>query len=508
MRGQTILQNYETYGSYPRSYYRYLESLDYSQWDPISSFLDAGREKGLEAGLWYTIMEDDHGGHVKSDFLKAHPELRCVNRKGEAVDGCLEFWFEPVREYKLAILDELLKKGAKHILLDLVRRNGTPSSDVDGFYQYGFNPQIVSAFRKQTGLDPRRLSPGSAEWHHWVDFMSRPYTDFLIEACNRINAHKASAELMTWPVHLKTWMAIDLEKILDAGSIDAVHVASHAYSYSPADLDRQLSSLQPQVRSRPVKIVPSICGYEGLVASGLDDFFAAAQDRDIHTLVLHESESLLRNRMSTRFRAMAFGVPHFKRALHSRQASSVDWSLATKCSGFLRGYNESTLETDQLTEIQVAHTTDELCVRFTCHERNVSALLPVPSWPADNYNVKQLEARLWWNPKESVHLFLSVPGQFNDYFHFLLDPSNASGQEQRLSERWQGIWKHDVEIKPSAWCANFRIPFKTLGIHPEKGMKIAIHAVRAQANPVQITMLNLADTTILNPDEFGFLFLD
>jgi hypothetical protein len=506
--GEEVVKHTGQFASFPKAYHNYVRLLDYRKWDPIDDFLQAAPHANLEPGIWYTVMEDDHGGHVKSEQLKAHPEWRCVNRKGDPIEGCLEFAFKEVRDYKLAILDELLEKGSRHILLDLVRRNGKPSADADGLYQYGFNPELIAAFQEQGGKDPRHITPGDPDWQKWLDFVSEPYTEFFTEALRRIHAKGASAELLTWPVHLKNWMGIDLEKILDAAPVEAIHVASHTYSYSPAELDRQLNALRPQIGDRPVQIVPSISGYTGLAAAGLDTFFAAAADRGVESIVVHESDALFRNRVGTRFRALAFGAPHYKRALHSRQAARIDWSAAKKLSGFLRGYNETSIETDQLTEIQVAHTADELAIRITCHERDVAGLIPVPRWPADNYNVNQLGPRLWWNPKESVHLFLSTPGQYGDYFHFLLDPADGSGQERRLDEAWSGPWSHEVDLQKSAWVATFRIPFTTLDFRPKPGQKIAIHAVRAQSRPTQITLLNLAGTNVINPDEFGFLHLD
>lgn len=505
--GETVVQDTGKWLDQPKSVHNYVRFLNYTDWDPLPVFLDFAPTTGMEAALWYTVMEDDHGGHLQSDFYKAHPEWRCVDREGEPVGGCLEFWFEEVRNYKLAIIDELLDKGTPRILLDLVRRNGTPSADGEGFYRYGFNPEIVTEFVQQGGADPRGLTPGSDEWGTWLDFVSRPYTEFFVEACRRISARNAHVELLTWPVHLKSWMAIDLEKILDTGEVEAVHVASHAYSYSPADLENQLAALKAQVGSRSVKIVPSICGYEGLVCSGLDKFFEAAQGQGVDTIVVHESDALFRLPVASRFRALAYDTPHYKRELHSRQVETVDWEQADKISGFLRGHNEDSLETDQLTEIQVAHTTEDLFVRVTCHERDTTELIPVPRYSQENYNVRQLGPRLWWNPKESVHLFLSMPGQYGDYFHFLVDPSNTGDQECRLDETWNGEWSHDVQIEPSRWTATFRLPFASLNHAVAPGQRIAFNAVRSQASPAQLSMLNLTGTHFNNPEEFGFLHL-
>jgi hypothetical protein len=230
------------------------------------------------------------------------------------------------------------------------------------------------------------------------------------------------------------------------------------------------------------------------------------ENAGVKTVMLHESEAIPRNRVGERFRALAAGVPHYKRRLRSRRVKTLDWQRVEKFSGFLRGYNAKTLETDQLTEIQVAHTDDALHVRVICHERDVKGLLPVPQWPADNYNVKVLGSRTWWSPTESVHLFLSPANQFNDYFHFVLDPSGKASQEQRLDEAWNGAWSHDVQVGQTQWTATFAIPFRTLGFTPSPaGARIGAHVVRSQSKPVQqVSMLTLANTGVVNADEFGF----
>jgi len=502
--GSDVFPRTGGFASYPQSYFRYLKLLDFTKWSPFLFFAAHASDYGVEPGLWHTIMEDDHGGAHASDFVLSHPHLRCVKRNGEPINGALEFWFEEAREYKLKILDEVLELGTQRILLDLVRRNGLPSADVDGNYQYGFNPEILEAFRKEAGLDARKLTPGSDDWRSWVNFMSRPYTEFFLEVFRRAKRKGFTIDLLTWPVHLKTWMGIDLEKLLDSGSVEKIHVASHTYSYSKVELERQLSALRPQVGKRPVEIVPSISAYDGVARSGLDTFFEAMENAGVKTVVLHESQAMNVDRVSERFRALAFGVPHYKRVLRSRRHAALDWARADKFSGFLRGYNQASLETDQLTEIQVAHTNDALHVRVICHERNVKGLLPVSQWPADNYNVKVLGARTWWSPNDSVHLFLSPANQFNNYFHFVLDPSGKASQEQRLDELWNGDWSHEVKINDKDWTATFHLPFKSLEFQPSPGLKIAAHVVRSQANPLQVSSHTLANTGIVNPDEFGF----
>jgi hypothetical protein len=506
--GREVYDKTGSYLTYPQSYYRYYLQLDFRKWNPLEVAHRAAEQSGIEMALWYTIMEDDHGGSFASPFMLENKQWWCTTRQGESISGCLEFWFEEVRRYKLGILREILASKPSRILLDLVRRNGTPSADGDGYFRYGFNPKMTEAFARQSGLNAHKLEPNTPDWHRWVDFVSRPYTELMIEACRMCRENGTRVDLMVWPVHQKSWMAIDLEKILDSGLVDAVQVASHTYAGSPAEVRRQLDAIRPQVKDRPVEVIPTISGYEGVTASGLDAYFAELDRQKVQSVALHESEELLRNRVSERFRALKFGVPHYKRVLRSRMMREVDWDQAPKISGFLRAYNAEALEADQVTEIQSVYTAEVLHVRVRCAERHVAGLLPVPRWPSDNYNVRQLRARTWWNPMQSVHLFVSPAQLLNDYFHFVLDPSGKPDQEMRLDELWSGAWSNGVKIETDGWVAQFVIPFSTMGFEPRKGMRIAIQAVRVQAQPLQVTQLNLAGTNVINPDEFGFLELE
>lgn len=171
----------EGIGTLPKSYFNYMKYVDYSQWDQLSDMAEIAISTGLEYGHWYTIHEDNHGLHVGSAFLDQHPEFQCRTRDGSAIPGSLDFWFPEVRSYKLGIVKELLAKPAQRLLLDFLRRNGTPSADGDGHYRYGYNPKKLAAFRKETGFDALKLDPSMPEWDQWLQFNAKPVTDFVLE---------------------------------------------------------------------------------------------------------------------------------------------------------------------------------------------------------------------------------------------------------------------------------------------------------------------------------------
>lgn len=507
MVGPEVLARYEGYLAYPKSYYRYLSQLDYSVWNAPQLLNEAATDAGLEPALWYTIMEDDHGGSVKSDFILANPHLRCVDRQGNPIDGCLEFWHPEVRDYKTKVVEEIIGHGVKRVLLDLVRRNGTPSADARGFYRYGFTPEIVEAYQTRTGIDPHELDPGSEAWTDWVKHCGQPTTQFIIDTCRLLRSHGVTVDLMVWPVNLHTWMGIDLPAILATGLVDELHIASQSYSYSPADLDHQLDTLRPQTQGGDVKLVPSISAYDGCSVEGLDAYFDAMAERNVEQVVLHESDALLRNRLGGRFRALTRGQRVSQRRLIAQQPDGAVNQRPVAVEGFYKLYVEAGMAADQRSAVSAELDGDCLKLRVTCEERDTTHLRPVPKWDAENFNVLALGVRTFWSPLESVHVFLSPRHTPGDYLHLVVDPAGGTAQESRLNERWRGPWSGAATIEPGQWIAEFRVPLSTIGVADTGPQDVGIQIVRVQSEPIEVSLLYPMTTNVMNPDEFGVLTL-
>src|SRR6185312_14130217 len=95
---------------------------DYSTFDPFAEAVRYGHKIGLRIHAWVTINEDDHGWGLKSDFAKAHPQFRWVKRDGQVYHSQMSFAFKEVRDYKLAIIDELLRNyDFDGLFLDWIR---------------------------------------------------------------------------------------------------------------------------------------------------------------------------------------------------------------------------------------------------------------------------------------------------------------------------------------------------------------------------------------------------
>jgi hypothetical protein len=175
--------------------------------------------------------------------------------------------------------------------------------------------------------------------------------------------------------------------------------------------------------------------------------------------------------------------------------------------GFIKCFDALNQSCDQGTSFTTECCDDALVVTVTCQERNPDALLPVPGLGSGNYNANRLKARAFWNPYESLHLFVDAQFDHDDYCHFVLDPSGAMEMERRLDEDWNAPWTGEARIGGSDWAATFSVPWTTLGVTPEAGRRMGFQLVRMQNNPREISAWFCTTGRHANPQDFGVLEL-
>lgn len=489
-------------GSLPKSYFAYGQYLDYREWDQVTDMAEIGSSVGLEVCHWYTVFEDDHGGHLASDFGLENPRFRCTLKTGEQIPGCMDFWYPEVQEYKLAIIDELLEKPTKRLLLDFLRRNGKPSADAAGNFRYGYNPEIVAGFASETGLDAFAIEPNTPEWEKWLDYNARPLTEFLRKVKARAAAKGLPVDILVWALDTRKWMAFDIAAIAREGLVEDILTGTQRYAYSAADARRQVTRLREQLGDLPNTILPGLFAYSLISPLSIDEFNGEAEAMGCEAMVLHEANHVVECPVTDRLRAWSYDKPHSRREVVSHSSGDP-----VTYSGFIKCHDIFHEACNQQTEFTVSHTAEELKLTVTCHERNPAGLLPVPGLGTDNYNANELKARAFWNPFESVTILLDADHNHENYHHFVLDPSGAKLSEQRFDEDWTGEWHGEAEIAAKAWIATFRIPWKTLGIQPAAGRTLGLQVVRMQFSPRELSSWFCANGRRMNPAEFGHLRL-
>lgn len=131
--------------------------------DTLAAAVRYGHKIGLLIHAWLSINEDDHGWGLQSEFSKKHPEFRWRKRDGKAYHSQLSFAFPEVRQYKLALLKELLHYDIDGFLFDWIRTGdvrNNPQTDSDGVANSGYEEPLVKKFKKKFGQDPTRIPNG------------------------------------------------------------------------------------------------------------------------------------------------------------------------------------------------------------------------------------------------------------------------------------------------------------------------------------------------------------
>jgi uncharacterized lipoprotein YddW (UPF0748 family) len=202
------------------------DALDYSKFDPLAEAARYGHKIGLEIHAWVTINEDDHGWGLQSEFSKKHPEYRWRGRNGKVYHSQLSFAFPEVRQYKLAILKELLAKyELDGLFLDWIRTGDVrdnPQNDADGVADYGYESPLLKRFKKKTGKDAETVPNNDSEW---IQVRTEPQTDFMRDVRKLAKKRKLPvAAMVGHPWHYRGLM----DKI--AGNLSGLLLDVHTWA--------------------------------------------------------------------------------------------------------------------------------------------------------------------------------------------------------------------------------------------------------------------------------------
>lgn len=133
--------------------------------------------EGCRAQVWPWLAMQRHyganryGGIFSSDFYKRHPEWWRIAKDGSDSRG-LSYYFPRVRKERVDILLEVAERGADGLVVGCDRQ--VP--------MLLYNPEMVAAYRKATGVDPRRIDVSAGrpyrDWVRWrADFFTQVLRD-------------------------------------------------------------------------------------------------------------------------------------------------------------------------------------------------------------------------------------------------------------------------------------------------------------------------------------------
>ena len=159
-----------------------LEALDYSTFDTLAEAVRYGHKIGLKIHAWVSINEDDHGWGIQSEFSKKHPEFRWRGRGGKKYHSQLSFAFPEVRQYKLALIEEVVTNyDIDGLFLDWIRTGDVrdnPQNDSAGVADYGYEKPLVDLCKEKLGKSVEEISNGDDAW---VRLRAEPQTVFMRE---------------------------------------------------------------------------------------------------------------------------------------------------------------------------------------------------------------------------------------------------------------------------------------------------------------------------------------
>jgi hypothetical protein len=179
--------------------------LDYASFDPLAEAVRYGHQIGLQIHAWVSINEDDHGWGLRSAFSAEHPEYRWRRRDGRFYHSQMSFAFEAVRQYKLAILRELLDGYAiDGLFIDWIRTGDVrdnPQTDRDGVADSGYEEPLLEQFKLRYGIDAHDVPNGD---DRWVRVRAQPQTIFMRAVRELVRTRKVPiAVLVGHPWHYR-----------------------------------------------------------------------------------------------------------------------------------------------------------------------------------------------------------------------------------------------------------------------------------------------------------------
>ena len=103
----------------------------------------------------------------------------------------MSFAFPEVRQYKLAILKELLRNyPIDGLFLDWIRTGDVrdnPQTDAAGVANSGYEQPLIESFKAAFSLDPREISSGDERWVRW---RAKPQTEFMRAVRKLVHSQK------------------------------------------------------------------------------------------------------------------------------------------------------------------------------------------------------------------------------------------------------------------------------------------------------------------------------
>jgi hypothetical protein len=463
-------------GPVSRKFYQHLDARNF---DALAEAARIGRERGIAVHAWFTLCEEDHGGPHLSPFgQKTH--LRKHDREGRDYRGTLDFFYPEVREYKFAILDELLERGVAGVLFDFVRSNATPSGDANGIHRFGYNPEIRAAFKDAHGVDPLEIA---SDDRRWLAFKRSYLSDFVRTAKGRLGPDRRLSIMAIPDVDNANWLCLDLPALTADGTVGHVMTFGMTYDNDPQRVAQDYTSLRRQCHRR-ASVAAGTQAYDGLDAEDFDRALAAAEDAGAKEFVLYEADTLLTDKLLTSVRATHLKAPRRSRDIKVRSLAKPpaarDWGKAEAHRGFFIILGADKPRPSDKTTFAVLRSPSALHVRVVAD--GPQGEIDAEFVRAKKVFIDFIGAR-HWSGADRAHLFVDPGASRRNFAHFLVGRAGERLQRKRAQNSWKPRWTGAAQRDtPRRWSATFDIPFASLGRRrPKAGERWGFQVIREQA---------------------------
>lgn len=117
-------------------------------------------------------------GFFTSTWAREHQDCCLYNKRGNAIDvSRMEYYFPEVRKERLDVLEEVAGYGPDGLVIGCCRQ--PPMA--------GYNPDMVAAYKKATGVDPATIDIDDGQpYLDWIQWRAGFFTDMLRELAQRL----------------------------------------------------------------------------------------------------------------------------------------------------------------------------------------------------------------------------------------------------------------------------------------------------------------------------------
>lgn len=180
-------------------------------WDVLQTYLEESAKLGIKVHAWMHVFHQwntNLGGPEKSPIFSKHPDWMMLDAKNSplvvaeaegANHDIFKVFMSPsnpeVRRYLRDVIAEITRKYPHlgGIQWDYIRYplQQTPEAAFD------YNPLTIAAFRKETGLDAKKLDPAQTpkEWQIWQDWKIRQVTETVKELAHVVRQNQPKWEI-------------------------------------------------------------------------------------------------------------------------------------------------------------------------------------------------------------------------------------------------------------------------------------------------------------------------